>query len=161
MRRPLEDLLDDAVARFLKSGNWESSVRAVLEVPKPESCPQVREWRKIPYVARRIAEVRKKVSTDIEFTLKDHLDTLAQLRDEAREEGNFGAAIKAEVSRGQAMGFYDRKNGGRIIEGESTKKLSTDDLRQRLAQLERMETKAQAKRVGWDGEEDVEDATLL
>ncbi len=35
-----------------------------------------------------------------------HLNTLANLRDEARVAGRYGDAISAEVNRGKALGFY-------------------------------------------------------
>ena len=41
-----------------------------------------------------------------EFTVEQHLATLVTLRDEARAEGQFAPAIKAEELRGKCAGFY-------------------------------------------------------
>jgi hypothetical protein len=38
-----------------------------------------------------------------------HLEELRRLRDSARETGQFGAAIQAEVKRGGVVGFYVKR----------------------------------------------------
>jgi hypothetical protein len=38
-----------------------------------------------------------------------HLEELRRLRDSARESGQYGAAIQAEVKRGEVAGFYMKR----------------------------------------------------
>ena len=40
------------------------------------------------------------------LTLDSHLEELKTLREMAKEKSDLGSAIKAEVSRGKAKGFY-------------------------------------------------------
>ena len=61
-------------------------------------------------IAARIEELRAPAREAARMTLEGHLDDLRVLRDEARDLGQMGAAISAEVSRGKAAGYYvDRK----------------------------------------------------
>jgi len=57
----------------------------------------------------RLAELQAKAAAANEFTVAAHLRELADLRDEARNAGQFGPAIKAEESRGKCAGFYTEK----------------------------------------------------
>lgn len=43
--------------------------------------------------------------------LKNHLSTLANLRDIAARKGQIAAAVSAEVARGKAMGLYQQEQG--------------------------------------------------
>ncbi|MBI3157609.1 MAG: terminase [Burkholderiales bacterium] len=60
-------------------------------------------------VRERVAEIGAKAAAANEFTVAQHLSTLLALRDEARHEGQFGPAIKAEELRGKCAGFYTEK----------------------------------------------------
>lgn len=60
-------------------------------------------------IAARIADLRKPVIEAAQFTLENHLKTLAKLRDGAVASNQFSAAITAEVNRGKASGFYAEK----------------------------------------------------
>jgi hypothetical protein len=44
------------------------------------------------------------------ITLQSHRRVLAELRDEARAMGQYGAAIAAEKNRGLAMGYYNERH---------------------------------------------------
>ncbi len=52
------------------------------------------------------AEVVEKAVGDAALTLTAHLQELKSLRDEARQRGLMGAAITAEVKRGEASRLY-------------------------------------------------------
>lgn len=60
-------------------------------------------------IAIRIAELRKPVIEQVQITLKNHLDKLAELRDKADASEKWQAAIVAEVARGKASGLYVEK----------------------------------------------------
>ena len=57
-------------------------------------------------VSVRLAELRKPVVEKAQLTLEAHLQRLFDLSSAAEQEGQFSAAITAEVSRGKACGFY-------------------------------------------------------
>ena len=46
------------------------------------------------------------LAADRAVSLRDHLDTLASLRDEARDAGQYSSAIQAEHHRGKASRLY-------------------------------------------------------
>lgn len=153
-----EDQLEKILCRFIKTKNWPNSVRQVLGKAKNKHCPEVEEWRNHPYILYRLKEARETVNRTLEATLEDHVRILGEIRDEARSEGKYAAAVSAEVSRGKALGYYEQKKNN-VIEGESKKSLSTDDLKQRLKHIKRMKDQ---KSLGHDSEdEDISDAELL
>jgi len=57
-------------------------------------------------VAQAISEARRKIAQRADFTVDQHMDTLARLRDKAEVEGQISAAVKAEMARGKVAGFY-------------------------------------------------------
>lgn len=60
-------------------------------------------------VKARLAELRQPAATAAVVTLENHLTDLHRLRNAAAARGQFSAAISAEMARGKALGFYDRK----------------------------------------------------
>ena len=63
-------------------------------------------------MAQRAAMTDMAIEEDI--TLQSHLQVLAQLRDEARAQGQYGPAIAAEKNRGLALGYYiERREAGK------------------------------------------------
>jgi hypothetical protein len=65
-------------------------------------------------------------------SLEDHLSTLHDLREEAKDQGQISAAITAEVHRGKAGGLYiDRRE----ILTAKIDMMSKDDLLTRLEDL--------------------------
>lgn len=66
------------------------------------------------------------------LTLKEHMDKLAELRDDAHDCGKFAAAIAAEVARGKASGLYTIKHEHTVNNEEQ---LSEAEIRYKLAQL--------------------------
>ena len=73
-------------------------------------------------VKARVQELRETAAQKAIVTLESHLADLARLRDLAEEDGQFSAAITAEISRGKAVGLYTERlkqevsgpNGGAV-----------------------------------------------
>ena len=69
-------------------------------------------------VIARIASLRAPAAEAVAMTIAAHLEDLKSLRDAAKGEGKFAAAVAAEVARGKVSGFYVEKvavtgaNGG-------------------------------------------------
>ena len=59
-----------------------------------------------PKVISRLEALREQAACRALLTLERHLEELATLRDEARAEGRYSAAIAAEIARGKAAGLY-------------------------------------------------------
>jgi len=57
-------------------------------------------------VAAAVAEARRKIAQRADFTVDEHMDTLARIRDKAEREGQYSAAAKCEMARGKVAGFY-------------------------------------------------------
>lgn len=66
------------------------------------------------------------------LSLKDHMDKLAELRDDAHDNGKFAAAINAEVARGKAAGLYTIKHEHTV---NNEDQLSESEIRARLARI--------------------------
>lgn len=60
-------------------------------------------------VKARIQELRSEAAKAAMVTLESHLADLARLRDLAEGDGQFSAAITAEISRGKAVGLYTER----------------------------------------------------
>ena len=60
-------------------------------------------------VKARVQELQYAAAQKAQVTLEGHLEALRRLRDLAVEEGQFSAAITAEISRGKAAGLYTDK----------------------------------------------------
>lgn len=69
-----------------------------------------------PKVISRLEALREQAARRALLTLERHLEELATLRDEARAEGRYSAAIAAEIARGKAAGLYVEQSR---TEGES------------------------------------------
>ena len=71
-------------------------------------------------ILARLAIVRAPAAQKAGITLESHLADLKDLRDKARGEGKYSAAVAAEVARGKVSGFYIDKvaltgaNGGPV-----------------------------------------------
>ena len=68
-------------------------------------------------VVARLEELRKPATESAQITLAQHLSTLEELRELAKEEGKYGPAIQAEIARGKAAGLYVERSH---IDGEIT-----------------------------------------
>jgi len=86
-----------------------------------------------PMVTQRIYELKKEMGRKYEVTFESHVKTLARIRDEALQNGNYASAVAAEKSRGQAAGLYvDRKE---ILHGKIDQ-MSKDEVLKEIAKLQ-------------------------
>lgn len=73
-------------------------------------------------ISTMVESLRNQAAQKAMVTLESHLADLARLRDLAEEDGQFSAAITAEISRGKAVGLYTERlkqevsgpNGGAV-----------------------------------------------
>ena len=99
-------------AEFIKCGNAAEAYRRSYNAKKMQD---VSVWNASSRlmadskIAERIQELRDAAAKEAQVTLEGHLNKLAELRDMAVEEGQFSAAITAEVSRGKAAGLYTER----------------------------------------------------
>lgn len=71
-------------------------------------------------VSARVEEIRAPIVQKAQITLESHLERLKQLSEKAEQEGQFSAAISAEVSRGKASGLYTEKIDHSSSDGSMT-----------------------------------------
>lgn len=71
-------------------------------------------------VSARVEEIRAPVVKKAQITLESHLERLKQLSEKAEQDGQFSAAISAEVSRGKASGLYTEKIDHSSSDGSMT-----------------------------------------
>ena len=99
-------------AEYVKCGNAAEAYRSAYkcEKMKPESVWSLasRLMSNVK-VMSRVQELRDAAAKEAQVTLKGHLEDLRRLRDMAVEDGQFSAAITAEISRGKAVGLYTDK----------------------------------------------------
>ena len=62
-------------------------------------------------IAGRIAETRARAEANGICSLAEHMQELETLREIAKKNGQAGAAVSAEVKRGELMGFYVQRRG--------------------------------------------------
>lgn len=60
-------------------------------------------------VAAEIAKRRTEAAAKADLTVAGHLEELCRLRDLAKGEKQYSAAIQAEIKRGEAAGFYVKR----------------------------------------------------
>lgn len=72
--------------------------------------------------------------------LHGHLKMLETIRDEARSEGKYSAAVNAEKARGQVLGFYDKNIHEEKKKGNALEDLSVAELTNLLTVLETKNT---------------------
>lgn len=60
-------------------------------------------------ISTMLNKLRDAAAKEAQVTLEGHLNKLAELRDMAIEDGQWNAAITAEVSRGKAAGLYTER----------------------------------------------------
>lgn len=68
-------------------------------------------------ITARLQELRAPAVASARLTLEQHLHDLKRLRDKADRSKDFGAAIRAEVSRGKAAGLYVENVNISVSEG--------------------------------------------
>lgn len=77
-----------------------------------------------PYIVEAINELKQDLYETSGVSMASHLTALKEMRDEARGDKHYSAAINAEVARGRVAGFYDLKNKT----DESMDQMSKDEL---------------------------------
>ncbi len=87
-----------------------------------------------PLVKRQITKLAERMRKA--YTLEDHLDRLQEIRDQAMEDGNLRIALAAELSVGKAAGLYEKIIEPDTGEKTDTKKLSTDEIKAKLANMD-------------------------
>ena len=85
-----------------------------------------------PLVVQYIGELREEYQKKYGVTFERHITELAKLRDNAREEKAWSAAVNAEVARGKAAGLYVEQ---KIIRTGKLEDLSEEELDKRLAEV--------------------------
>ena len=124
-------------AAYLETGSAAEAYRRVYKVDamKPETI-QRRGYELLQNskIAALIAQHRQQIRQSVKITLEDHLTTLKDLRDGAKELGQFSAAVKAEEQRGKASGIYVAAEADELeIRG-----MSREDVLAELAEVRRV-----------------------
>lgn len=94
---------------FAKTGNASDAYRKAYDAArmKPETIAvRASELQKNGKIAVRLSQLRSDARKASGITLAEHLNALRSLREDAREAGQFGAAVSAEMGRGKASGLY-------------------------------------------------------
>lgn len=105
---------------YIETGNASEAYRRVYNAKgmKPETVNRnAKALLDNNKIATRLEELRKPVTESAQITLAQHLSTLEELRELAKEEGKYGPAIQAEIARGKAAGLYVERSH---IDGEIT-----------------------------------------
>ena len=125
---------------FVKTGNIRESYKQATRKYRPgEIKVQPYRWMNSPKIINRIRELYQSVRKSTEFSLSQHLDKLAELRDQAQEAGEFSSAIVAEVARGRAAGFYVTRKELKVT--GDLQQLTTSEIEARLKALEEHDDK--------------------
>lgn len=97
---------------YLETGNASEAYRRAYKPQKSKSTTINRNAKALlddPKIAARVQELRAPAVERARLTLEQHLENLRSLRDGAVSEGNYGAAVSAEVARGKASGLHVEK----------------------------------------------------
>lgn len=129
---------------FLDTGNATAAYRSSYNAARMKEATvnkRASELLARGEIGGRLAELRQPAIEHAELTLQAHLTELATLRDAAKQKGQFGAAIAAEISRGRAAGFYRHIEGNGTavqvnIDNRRPEQLTDDELLQIIHQSE-------------------------
>jgi phage terminase small subunit len=129
---------------FIESGNASEAYRRAYK-PKRMSAKSIHEKASHilaeDKVQARVAELRAGAAEAAKFTLEQHLETLAALRDLAKAEKAWAPAIQAEVKRGEASGFYPDRGKVSVTFPLPTKGEPVSETAQWVADLTKQETR--------------------
>ena len=79
-------------------------------------------------IAGRIAETRARAESNGICSLEQHMQELETLREIAKKNSQIGAAVSAEVKRGELMGFYvQRRENTNTTYNISDKPMTEDE----------------------------------
>jgi hypothetical protein len=89
-----------------------------------------------PLVRREVRAIARIHSQN--YSMSDHMEKLAQIRDAALDDGKYTAALGAELAIGKASGLYDKGVGDEDENDPAIEptKLSTTQIREMLAKRE-------------------------
>lgn len=96
------------IVAYLASGNASEAYRTAYDCADASDATIQREASRLlghPKIAPRLADARNKAADVAVVTLAGHLGDLLALREEARQAGQFSAAINAEVCRAKIAGL--------------------------------------------------------
>jgi hypothetical protein len=101
-------------AQEVASGKTQADAYRASYNVKPNTKPETTQKKasllmKRAEIRGRVKELRKPIAVRAQLTLESHLTDLLELRKRAMEEGQFSAAISAEIARGKASGIYTEK----------------------------------------------------
>jgi len=108
---PKQEAFAQAIVTGMSQADAYRAAYTVGDKTKPETVQnQAYILIKRPDISARVAELRKPVVEAVRITLLSHLERLRELSHAAEKDGQFSAAITAEVSRGKACGLYVEKS---------------------------------------------------
>ena len=111
---------------LVRTGNQDEAYRIATGKKKGDNTTNSMRWSKDPLIRERITQIHNSLREDTVDELAEHVKNLANLRDAAAADGSWSAAINAEVSRGKALGLYDRnKEQEKSLENMTTTELIT------------------------------------
>jgi len=85
-----------------------------------------------PLVVQYIGKLRSEYQKKYDVTFERHISELAKLRDNARENKAWSAAVNAEVARGKAAGLYVEQ---KIIRTGKLEDLTAEQLEARMKEI--------------------------
>lgn len=94
---------------YLKTGNASEAYREAYDCKGSNPATVNRQAKALldnPKIAARLQASRDKANERAEITLAAHLKSLGELRDSASADGQYSAAVSAEVARGKASGLH-------------------------------------------------------
>lgn len=107
---PQQEKFAQSVASGMNQSDAYRSAYKVKDTTKPESVNvNASKLMADANIALRVEELRKPIVKAAQLTLEQHLNDLKGLRNMATKEGQYSAAISAEVARGKAAGLYTDK----------------------------------------------------
>ena len=101
------------IRAFLRTGNASEAYREAYNAKKSKASTVNRAAKALldhAKIGPRVRAAQKRALERAELSLADHLKELANLRNGAVKEGQFSAAVTAEVARGKAAGLHVEKH---------------------------------------------------
>lgn len=98
---------------YVETGNASEAYRRAYDAARMKPATISRNAKSLMdnnKIATRLSEIRKPAVDAAQITLESHLRRLAELSDGAEKEGQFSAAINAEIARGKAAGVHVEKS---------------------------------------------------
>lgn len=116
----------------------------IKRVPAPEIAERFGVTQEVvekdPHVLKAQTSLADEIKILAKKNLNSHLNMLATIRDEARSDGKYSAAVNAEKARGAVLGFYDKERFDKEKGQSSLEDLSVAELTNLLTELEKTNT---------------------